>query len=141
MIEKHRVLPVNFGVAVFTLCAQCFFVRIVVEMAGFAARLELNLKNRLDMTVVARHFLVQASERVVGVLTVIENRLGPFRTDMADVALATTVFVVFVIFKVARYALAIHLIVKRVVGMAVVASQFGMRSLQRKLGVTAMIKT
>ena len=34
VIKKHRILPVDLGMAVFTLCAERFFVAVIVQVAA-----------------------------------------------------------------------------------------------------------
>ena len=77
MVKKHRILPVNFGMAVLALCAQRFFVGVVVQMAAITRRVERHFKNGFNMAIVTDHLLVCAVERVVSLQVVNEGRLCP----------------------------------------------------------------
>ena len=61
MIEEHRVLPFDFCVAVFTLCAQRTFVYLVFAVTGLTTRLQCDLEDRFNMTVHARNSLVRTA--------------------------------------------------------------------------------
>jgi hypothetical protein len=60
VIEKQRILPIHFGMAVLTLSAERVFVHIVIQVTGLAGRCELDFKDWIDMTVVAGRFQVTA---------------------------------------------------------------------------------
>lgn len=60
MIKEHRVLPVDLGMAAFTLRAQRALVRIVIQVAGVASLRERYVKNRVGVAVVTGYFPVAA---------------------------------------------------------------------------------
>jgi hypothetical protein len=77
MVKKHRILPVNFGMAVLALCAERLFVGIIVQVAAIACCVERHFKNGFNMATTADHLLVCAIELVVGLQVVIEGRFCP----------------------------------------------------------------
>lgn len=114
MVKENRILPVDLGMAGFTLSAEHAFMRIVVGVAGIAVCQQFDLEDRLDVTIVAGNLAVAAEERVVGVDAVIEERFFPRCTGMAGVTLIATVLVVFIILEVAGDAGFVHFVVKRI---------------------------
>ena len=60
VIEKQRILPIHFGMAILALSAERLFVHIVIQVTGLAGRCELDFKDRIDMTVVAGRFQMTA---------------------------------------------------------------------------------
>ena len=77
MIEKYRILPGNFGMAVFALRAQRLLVYIIFNVAGLTACLKWNVKNRFDVAVITDHFFVCTVECVVSLQVMDEGGFGP----------------------------------------------------------------
>ena len=77
MVKKHRILPVNFGMAVLALCAERFFVGVIVQVAAITRCFERYFENAFNMTLFADHLFVCAVECVVSLQIVNEGRFGP----------------------------------------------------------------
>ena len=60
MIEPHVFGPVDIVVALLTVFAELLFVCIVFLVAGITVRFQLDLMNRLDMTVRAAEIGMRA---------------------------------------------------------------------------------
>lgn len=60
VIEKQRILPIHFGMAILALSTERLFVHIFIQMAGLAGRCEFNFENRIDVAVVACGFQMPA---------------------------------------------------------------------------------
>lgn len=70
----------------------------------------------------------------------VEFRVLPLQSDMAGFAFTTTVTFVIIIFDMAGYAGAIHLIIERIVTMAVFADQLTVTAFKREFRIAAVIK-
>lgn len=101
MVEEHRVLPVDVGVAAFAGGAERPLVGVVFRVTGVTARLQGHLEDWFDMAGIAGDFYVGTCDAVIGVSVVVKSRIRPRRTDMAGIALLAVVSVVAVVFEVA----------------------------------------
>jgi hypothetical protein len=97
VVEEHRVLPIDFGMATLALGAKKLLVDIVFQVAGPASRVQCNFKNWLDVTIVAGDVHVPAKKIVVGVCGMVERRFRPAAVAVARVAFFAVVSVVLVI--------------------------------------------
>lgn len=141
MIEKYRVLPVELGVAAFTLCAEHALVGIIVPVTRIAAGRESGFENRLYMTVVARDVLMTAEQPVIGMDVVIEERFGPLGAGMAGLTLSAPMPVVGVVFTVAGRARRTHFILEWMLRVTVLAGRFHMSAFEGKVRIARVIKT
>jgi hypothetical protein len=141
MIEKYRVLPIDFGVAACALRAQYTLVRIIIKVARVTARYQRDVENRIDMTVDAVYFPMSAEKPVVGMDVMVKERFRPLSAGMANVTLITSMFVMFIIFEMARRACLVHLVLKRLVRMTVATFQRGMFTFEGKFRVANVVKT
>jgi len=121
VIEKHRVLPLNFCVATSAARSQRTFVCIVVQMTRVTTRQWRYLENRLDVAINTCNFLVSAEKSVLRVTVMVEKRFFPGRTAVAAVALVAVMAIVTVIFEMAGDAARFHLVLKGVLGVTVSA--------------------
>lgn len=71
----------------------------------------------------------------------IEGRFGPFGTVMTGIALIAPMPIVSIIFEMARRARFVHLVVKRVLRMAIATLQCGVFALKWKFRIADVIKT
>lgn len=117
VIEEHRILPVDFSMATFTLRAQHALVWIVIQVARLTAGHELNVENWFDVAVITGDFdiLVSTEKFEIRMDVMIEERLFPFGTAVAGVTLIAIVLIMSVIFEMARRARHVHLVLKRMV--------------------------
>ena len=123
VIEKQRILPIHFRMAILALSAERLFVHIVIQMTGFAGRCELDFKDRIDMAVVAGRFQMTAEQFVFRVRVVVKERFFPVVAGMARLALFAIVNVVIVIFEMTGNTGCLHYVVKWAFGMTVAASE------------------
>jgi hypothetical protein len=105
MIKKYRVLPVNFGMTLLAKRTQGCLVDIVTQMARIAARTQLNLKYRFNMTAFTHNFPVSAKQSIVGIRVMIEKRRWPFGACMTGFTLLAVVLVVRIVVYVTGNAL------------------------------------
>jgi len=116
-------------------------VRIVVLVARVTASYEVDVKNRFDVAFGAGNFSMAAEKFVVCMNIVIKERFDPLCTAMASVAPIAAVPVMRVIFEMARGTSHVHLVLKRVLRVAIAALQCGMFAFKREFGIADMIKT
>ena len=74
VIEKQRILPIHFRMAILALIAERLFVHIVIQVTGLAGRREFDFKDRVDMAVVAGRFQMTAEQFVFRVRVVVKER-------------------------------------------------------------------
>lgn len=60
VIEEHRVLPIDFRVAVLTLRAQRLIVGVVIQVTRVTSRFQLNVEYGFNVTIVADNHFVAA---------------------------------------------------------------------------------
>jgi hypothetical protein len=60
VIKKHRILPANLCMAVLALCAERFFVGVIVQVAAITRCFERYFENGFNMTLFADHLFVCA---------------------------------------------------------------------------------
>jgi len=140
MIKERRVLPNRLVVAIAALFAQRTVVRIVVQVTGVAVCHQFHCEYRFDVAVDAGDLLVPAKQLVVRVRVVIKERFGPRIAGVAGVALIAAMTIMLVIFKMAGRAGHIHLVLKRILGVAVATGEICMFEEQLKICVARMIE-
>ena len=140
MIEEDLVGPRVFVMAVEAVRPLGALVRVVLLVAGQAAGLRLDLEDRLDMTGFALHQFVRAVQRMIGVGIVVEVNCRPCVGGVAGLAGCSEVSVVIVVFEVAGDAGDVHLVVERVLAVAVAAGQLRVPPIQCKTGVASVIE-
>ena len=121
VIEKHRVLPLNFCVATSATRSQRPFVCIVVQMTRVTTRQWRYLENRFDVAINTCSFLMSAEKAVLRVTVMVEKRFLPGRTAVAAVALVAVVAIVAVILEMAGDAGRLHLVLEGALGVTVSA--------------------
>jgi hypothetical protein len=97
-------------------------VGVVFFVAGETAGLRLDLEDRFDVAGLAFDKFVRTIQRMVRVDVVVEMNRCPCVGGMAGFAGAAEVTVMVVVFEVTRYARDVHLVVERILTVAVVAS-------------------
>ncbi len=114
MIEKDRVLPVDFRMTIFALCTQRTVVSIVVEVARTAISLQRYLKYWFNMTVGTNNVTVSTTKCIFGVFVMFECRRRPVVVAVTIIAFEAVVSVMAIVFGMAGNARGVHLIVERV---------------------------
>jgi hypothetical protein len=113
VVEKDRVLPVDFGMAAFALSAKGLLVYVVLDVARLTACIECYLENWINMAIVTSWLKVAADQSVSSITIVIERRFRPGAVVVAGVALVAAMSVMFVIFQMTRYAVHAHRVLER----------------------------
>jgi len=110
-------------------------------MTRITTCLEGYFKNRFNMAIDTGDFPMKAEKLVLSVFVVIKERFVPFRAAMAVIAPVPTMFVVRIVLNVTACARLVHLVLERILRMAIATFQSGMFALKWKIRITDVIKT
>jgi hypothetical protein len=72
VVEEYRVLPINFGMAIFALCTESAFVNLVIQVTRFAAGLQFNIEYWFDMAACTNDRLMRTMQVVVRVAAMVK---------------------------------------------------------------------
>jgi len=121
MIEEDLVRPGILVVAVEAAGALRTVVRVVFFVARETVCLRLDLEDRLQVARFTLDQFVRTVQHVFRIDIMVEMNSRPRVSGMAGFAGATEVAVMVVVFQVAGYARDVHLVVERILAVAVVA--------------------
>gem|GEM_PF-5744091 len=98
VIEEHRVLPADFGMAGFTLSSKGLLVYIVLEMARVTACFQRYFEYRINVAVVTSWLKMTTYQGISRIAIVIEAWFRPGAAAVTAIALLTSMSIMLVIF-------------------------------------------